>query len=207
MIIEVNGEHPQPRRIQEALRSLGRGGGLIAYPTDTVYAVGCRLDDREAVEAIDRLKTERGGSQGPLSVIVPDLSAIASLAVVEDVAYRILRRALPGPFTFVLKATRQVPKFMLRRQKTIGIRMPDAPVAQALCEALGGVLITTSAKSRDGELLDDPREIEAEYRGSVRVVLDAGPILSSPSTVIDLTSEPHEVLRRGKGDPSALGLS
>ena len=206
MIIEVNAEHPQPRRVQEALRHLGKGA-LIAYPTDTVYAVGCRLDDREAVKNLQRLKLNRGsGVERPMSVIVPELSAISSWAVMEDASYRIARRALPGPYTFIFKATRKVPRGLLAKQKTIGVRIPQAPVAIFLCQMLGGVLLTTTAKGLDKELLSTPREIEAAYKGMVTVVLDAGPLTPEPSTVVDMTTSPPEVLREGKGDLAPIGL-
>lgn len=204
MIIEVNAEHPQPRRIAEALRRLG-SGELVAYPTDTVYAVGCSLEDKEAVRKLLAMR-EGQGSALPPSIIVPDLSAISQWAMVEGGAYRVLRRATPGPFTFILPATRQVPRQMLQKRKSLGVRVPDSPIALALCRALGGVLVTTSAKGEDGELLSSPREIEEAYKGQVAVVLDGGPIAPSPSTVVDLTLDPPEVIRVGKGDLETIGL-
>jgi tRNA threonylcarbamoyl adenosine modification protein (Sua5/YciO/YrdC/YwlC family) len=206
MIVEVNSEHPQPRRIREALRMMKKGS-LIAYPTDTVYGVGCRFDDREAVKKLQRLKSERGsGFGGPMSVIVPDLSAISQWAIMEDAAYRIVRRALPGPYTFIFKATKKVPKGLLEGQKTIGVRVPAAPVAVILCEMLGGVLLTTTAKGLDKELLNAPRQIEAAYKGAVSVVLDAGPLTPEPSTVVEMTTSSPEVLREGKGPLATIGL-
>jgi tRNA threonylcarbamoyl adenosine modification protein (Sua5/YciO/YrdC/YwlC family) len=213
VIIEVHPEHPQPRRIRQAVDLL-RDGQLIAYPTDTVYAIGCSVEDKRAVELIHRVKAEknpvavpRGEKNQPLSIIVPDLSTIAEWAVVEDWAYRLLRRATPGAFTFILEASRRVPRVMLTRQKTIGIRVPDSPVALALCAELGGPVITTSATGEDGELLLDPREIEASYKGRIAAVLDAGALLPQPSTVIDLTGDEPRVLREGKGSLDAIGLA
>ncbi len=205
MIIEIHHEHPQPRRITEALRRMGTRAGLIAYPTDTVYAIGCRVRDKDAVSQLQRLKAERGEG-GLWSIIGPDLSAISEYAVVEGPAYRVLRRALPGAFTFVLRATKQVPKLLQTRQKTIGVRVPDSAVALALCEALGGVMVTTSAKGPEGQLLTTPREIEEHYRGKVKVILDAGALAPQPSTVVDLTTTPPEVLRNGAGDLGPIGL-
>jgi tRNA threonylcarbamoyl adenosine modification protein (Sua5/YciO/YrdC/YwlC family) len=207
MIIEIQGEHPQPRRVEQAVKVM-RDGGLVAYPTDTVYAIGGDLRSKAAAELLYRIKD--GGRKEKvgtfLSVIVPDLGSIAQWAIVEGPAYRLLRKATPGPYTFILPASREVPKILLKKQATIGIRVPDAPVALALCRALDGPMLTTTAQRDDGELLYDPREIEAMYRGSVGLVLDAGPISPEPSTVIDLSGPLPEVLRRGKGDLGVLGL-
>lgn len=213
MILEVHAEHPQPRRIRQAVDLL-RAGELIAYPTDTVYAIGCSVNEKRAVELIHRVKAEknpaqvaRGEKNQPLSIIVPDLSSIAEWAVVEDWAYRLLRRATPGAFTFILQASRRVPKVMLTRQKTIGIRIPDSPIALALCAELGSPVITTSATGEDGELLLDPHAIEEDYKGRISAVLDAGPLLPQPSTVIDLTGDAPRILREGKGSLEAIGLA
>lgn len=207
MIIEVHADHPNPRRIRQAVDQLERGG-IIAYPTDTVYAVGCSIRDKRAVEKIHKIKADKAGTstQQRLSIIVPDLSAISEWAIVHDAQYRLLRRATPGAYTFVLPASRAVPRAMLTRQKTIGIRVPDARVPMALCEALGAPLVTTSATGADGELLVTPREIEEQYGDLVDVILDAGPIVPMPSTIIDLCGDEPAVLRMGKGDVTSLGL-
>lgn len=208
MIIEVHPEHPNPRRIRQAVERMERGA-IVAYPTDTVYAVGCSIREKKAVEQIHRIKAGKSGTtvQQRLSIIVRDLSAISEWAIVHDAQYRMLKRATPGPYTFILPASRAVPRAMLTKQKTIGIRVPDAPVALALCEALGAPIVTTSATGTDGELLVTPHEIEDQYGALVEVILDAGPIVPAPSTIIDLSTDEPAVLRLGKGDPSILGLS
>ena len=209
MIIEVNPVHPQPRRIAQAADVLRRGG-LVAYPTDTVYAVGCLLGCAQAVEKLRRLKVRaRNGraQDAHLSIIVPNLSSISDLAVVGDAAYRLLRRVTPGPYTFILPATRRVPRKMIaKRQKTIGIRIPDSAVALALVRQLGEPIATTSAKGMDGDLLDDPRAVKSACGMDVEIVLDSGPIFPQPSTILDLSEDAPVVIREGKGDLLPLGL-
>jgi tRNA threonylcarbamoyl adenosine modification protein (Sua5/YciO/YrdC/YwlC family) len=205
LILEINPTHPQPRRIASAIEVLKRGG-LVAYPTDTVYAIGGALSQSSAVKAMQRWKA-RTGSETPPSIITKDHSAIASLAVVEDQAFRLIRRLTPGPYTFILPASRKVPrKILSRKGKTVGVRMPDAPVVRALVDALGEPLITASAKSLDGELLSSPRDVESALKGFSQLVLDAGPIHPEPSTVIDMTGDYPRVIRVGKGTIDGLGL-
>lgn len=209
MIIEVHPDYPQPRRLDQVVKHLERGD-LVAYPTDTVYAVGCATTRKKAVAAIHKLKADkrgldsRAGGSRPLSIIVPDMSTISEWALLDDRAYRLMKRLTPGPFTFVLRATRKVPRVMLTRQKTIGVRIPDSLIARELSERLGAPLITTSATGEDGELLRTPRDIEQAYGGGIKAVLDAGPIYPEPSSVIDLTDDVPVVLREGKGDVSTL---
>lgn len=211
MIIEVNGEYPQPRRLKEAVERLRRGE-LVAYPTDTVYAIGCDLRQKAAAKELYRLKElhhadKKSAVSAAASLVVPDLGSIATWAIVEDADYRLLRRALPGPYTFILRASREVPRLLFKKRRHVGIRVPSSPVAQALCEALGGALLSTTARDLDGELLFEPRSIEAAYHNSVSVVLDAGPLIPQPSTVIDLTEGAPVVLREGKGDLAQIGLA
>lgn len=205
MILEINPVHPQPRRIQRAVDVLRRGG-LIAYPTDTVYAIGGALSAGAAVKAMQRWKS-RFGSETPPSIIAADVRAVAALAVVEDEVFRLVRRLTPGPYTFILPASRNVPrKILSRKGKTVGVRLPDAPVVQALVEGLGEPLITATAKSLDGEMLASPREVESAVRGFADLVLDAGPMHPEPSTVIDLSGDEPVVVRMGKGELASVGL-
>ncbi len=192
--IEVHPTHPQRRSINQALAVL-QSGGVLIYPTDTVYGLGCALGQKRAVERIYQLK--RVKREHPMSLVCPDLSGIARYAFVEDSAYRIMKRLLPGPYTFVLPATREVPRLLLRKRKTVGIRVPDHPVPLALLAALGVPLLSTSA-SIDGEFLNDPDELAARFRG-VDAVLDAGWSSLEASTVLDLTGDEIVVLREGAG--------
>lgn len=200
MILEINGEHPQPRRVEQAVEIL-KAGGLIAYPTDTVYGIGCDIFNRDAVERLYALVKQIKGEDRTslLSFICRDLSNIAEYAVIGDHAYRSMKRALPGPYTFILNATKLVPKVMLSRRKTIGIRVPDAAILQAIVGRLGNPVATTSAALADGELIADPWTIEDLYGQHLEAVIDGGYLFPEPSTIVDFTEDPPEVVREGKG--------
>jgi len=194
MLLQINADNPEPRKIERAVEILRRGG-VIAYPTDTVYGLGCDITNRAAVESIYRMKKMHEGQL--LSFVCPDLSTVARYGVVQDYAYRILRRLLPGPYTFILQATREVPKVLRLNRKTVGIRMPEHAVALALTQALGGPVASTSA-SIDGEILIDPREIEERFP-SLGLVLDAEGVGLTPSTITDLSGDAPAVVREGAG--------
>ncbi len=200
MILQVNGEHPQPRRIDQVVEVL-KDGGLIAYPTDSVYGIGCDIFNKNAVERLHRLVADikEAPSHSPLSFICRDLSNIAEYAVISDFAYRTMRRCLPGPFTFVLEATKLVPKVMLRNRKTVGIRVPDAAVPLAIVERLGNPIATTSATLSDGALIPDPWTIEDLYGHAIDMIIDGGYLFPEPSTVIDFTTDYPTLIRQGKG--------
>jgi tRNA threonylcarbamoyl adenosine modification protein (Sua5/YciO/YrdC/YwlC family) len=201
MQIEVNALHPEPRKIQRAVEAL-RQGEVIVYPTDTVYGIGCALGQKRAVDRIFHL-TGKDESQ-LLTLVCADLSDIARYAVLENPQYRLLKRLLPGPYTFVLPATREVPRMLLSKRKTIGIRVPAHAVSHALVQALGVPLISTSASYRGEQPLNDPAEIVARFKG-IELVLDAGYCGVVSSTVVDLTGSSPEVLREGAGAIDALG--
>jgi tRNA threonylcarbamoyl adenosine modification protein (Sua5/YciO/YrdC/YwlC family) len=194
MLLEVNATHPEPRKLQRAVQIL-REGGVIAYPTDTVYALGCDITQRKAVERIYRMKRMR--EDHLLSFVCPDLSDIARYGIVQDYAYRIMRRVFPGPYTVLLAATREVPKMLRAKRKTVGIRIPDHPVALALSRELGQPVASTSA-SLDGEQIFDPREMEERFP-ELELVLDAEGGSGQPSTIIDLSGEAPELVREGAG--------
>ncbi|MEZ4460135.1 MAG: L-threonylcarbamoyladenylate synthase [bacterium] len=200
MIIEMNGEHPQPRKIQQVVEILQRGG-LVAYPTDTVYGIGCDIMNREAVTRLHKLVSDikNQPEHSPLSFICKDLSSIADYAFINDHAYRIMRRLLPGPYTFVLEATKLVPKIMLAKRKTVGIRVPASEITTAIVEALGNPITTTSATLGDGELIPDPWTIENLFGHAVDAVIDGGYLFPAPSTVIDFTTDYPTIIRQGKG--------
>ncbi len=200
MIIQVNPEHPQPRRIDQITETL-KGGGLVAYPTDTVYGIGCDIFNKQAVERLHQLVREikNQPDHSPLSFICKDLSNIAEYAFVSDYAYRSLRRMLPGPYTFILEATKLVPKVMRKKRKTVGIRVPESPIALAMVEALGNPVANTSATERDGELIPDPWTIEDLYGHAVDLIVDGGYVFPEPSTVIDFSGDYPQLIRKGKG--------
>ena len=183
-ILEIDPLHPQPRVVERAVSVLS-SGGLLAFPTDTYYGIGCDLFDKRAIERIYQLKQLPRTHE--LSFICQDLAEISRYALVDNAAYRVLRRKVPGPFTFILPATRLVPDLVLRRQKTVGIRIPDSPIALEIVRLLGHPLISTSAATPDGEVLIDARDIKEQLGHGLELVLDGGYRPNEPSSVIDLS--------------------
>jgi tRNA threonylcarbamoyl adenosine modification protein (Sua5/YciO/YrdC/YwlC family) len=171
-------------------------GEVIAYPTDTVYGLGCDISNKKAA---DRLYQMKGMDRAhPLAFICPDLSEIAKYAIVDNQVYRVLRRFLPGPYCFVLEATREVPRLLQTKRKTIGIRVPNHEVIRQVVRSLGRPVISTTAQRLGAEPHVDPREIDDDFSG-LGLVLDAGAGGVVPTTVIDLTVVPPEVVREGAG--------
>jgi tRNA threonylcarbamoyl adenosine modification protein (Sua5/YciO/YrdC/YwlC family) len=201
MILQINSVHPQPRRIKQVADVL-RGDGVIIYPTDTVYGLGCDINSRKALERVRRIK--RMDNKRHLTFVFADLKQISFYAQVTDSGYRTLRRFLPGPYTFVLKATRLVPRIVLTKRNEVGIRIPDNRVCQALVAEIGNPILSSSVRMPDDQLLDDPREIERIYKGQVDLIVDGGVFLPEPSSIVSLLDDSPAVLRVGKGDVSAF---
>ncbi len=197
MILQINSVNPQPRRIDQVAETL-RSGGVIVYPTDTVYGLGCDMNSKKALERVRRIK--RMDNKRHLSFVFADLKQISHYAQVTDNAYRIMRRFLPGPYTFVLKATRLVPRIVLTKRNEVGIRMTDNRGWQALVAKIGNPILSSSVRMPDDQLLDDPYEIERLYKGQVDLVIDGGVFMPAPSSIISLLDDRPEVLRVGKGD-------
>ena len=194
--VQIHAENPQSRNLKLAAETL-REGGLLIYPTDSVYGLGCDLFNKNAVEKI--YKCKGNDKRKLLSFICPDLKGISEYAYVSNAAYKIMRRLLPGPYTFILNATRQVPKILLEKRKTVGIRVPDNIVCQALLSEFGKPIISTSACLPEQEFLSNPDDIETTFAHLVDLFLDAGPGGLELSTIIDLTQEDPVVIRQGKG--------
>jgi tRNA threonylcarbamoyl adenosine modification protein (Sua5/YciO/YrdC/YwlC family) len=200
-IVEIDPLHPQPRVVERAVSVLS-SGGLLAYPTDTYYGLGCDLFDKRAIERIYQLKGIPRTQE--LSFVCQDLAEISRYAIVDNAAYRVLRRKVPGPFTFILPATRLVPDLVLRRQKTVGIRIPQSPVALEIVRRLGHPLISTSAATPAGDVLIDAKDIKEELGHGLDLILDGGYKANEASSVIDLSGPEPVVIRVGKGDVSDL---
>lgn len=199
MLLQINQENPQERLISRAVEVLERGG-LIAYPTDTTYGIGCNIFNSRGVKNIYQIK--KRDARKPFSFICADLSDVANYAQVSNFAFKVMKRHLPGPYTFVLDATRVVPNSMITRQKTVGIRIPDDEIALSIVRQLGHPLVTTSANLTGESPLHDPAEIEAIMGHMLDIVVDGGIRFGDPSTIISLIDDRIEVLREGCGDIS-----
>jgi tRNA threonylcarbamoyl adenosine modification protein (Sua5/YciO/YrdC/YwlC family) len=202
MILQINPVHPQPRHIARVAEVL-RADGVIAYPTDTVYGLGCDIRSKKALDRVRRIK--RIDNKRHLSFVFADLKTISQYAQVSDNDYKILRRYLPGPYTFVLKATRLVPRIVLTKRNEVGIRIPDNRICQALVAELGNPILSSSVRMPDEQLLDDPRAIDNMYKGQVDLVVDGGVFLPEPSSIISLLEDEPNVIRVGKGDVTPFG--
>ena len=202
MIIKINPDNPQERLLRKAVEVL-TGGGLIAYPTDTCYAVGCDLYNLKGINRIYQIK--RRPLNKPFSFICRDLKNISEYALVGNYAYKAMKRLLPGPYTFVLEASRQVPKILQTKRRTVGIRVPDHPIALGLVGLLGHPIITTTAALPDEPVESDPYEIEAKFKAATWPWSStAASCLPEPSSVISLIDDVPEIIREGKGDVSGF---
>ena len=195
MLIQINPMHPEPRKIQRAVEAL-QNGEVIGYPTDTAYGLGCDIASKKAADRLYQIK--QMDRSHPLAFICPDLSEIAKYAIVDNQVYRVLRRFLPGPYCFVLEATREVPRLLQTKRKTIGIRIPNHEVTRTLAQQLGRPIISTTAQRSGAEPHVDPREIDDDFAG-LALILDGGAGGLVPTTVVDLTVQPPQVLREGAG--------
>jgi tRNA threonylcarbamoyl adenosine modification protein (Sua5/YciO/YrdC/YwlC family) len=201
MLVSLHEQNPQMRWIKKAAEILQQGG-VIVYPTDTVYGLGCDLFNKKGIEKIDSIK--KRDRQQPLSFICADLKDISQYAQVSDFSYKVMKRLLPGPYTFILKASRIVPKVIIPKRQTTGIRVPDNRICMALVAELGRPIISTSVKDETGEYITDPEAIEKKFRHVVDMVIDGGISSTTPSSVLNLVDDVVEIIRIGKGDVSAF---
>ncbi|MDY6847890.1 MAG: L-threonylcarbamoyladenylate synthase [Geoalkalibacter sp.] len=199
MIISINPENPQLRLIRQVVDAL-KQGGVIAYPTDTTYGIGCDIFNKKGVKNIYQIK--KRDARKPFSFICADLSDVSNYAQVSNFAFKIMKRHLPGPYTFVLEATRVVPDSLMTRQKTVGIRIPQNPIALAIVQELGHPLVTTSANVSGQDVYHDPLDIEDALGHQLDLVVDGGILRGDSSTVVSLIGDQVEVLREGSGDTS-----
>ncbi len=191
LILSINRDNPQQRLIDRVSDILEQGG-LIAYPTDTFYGIGCDLYNKKGIQLVYRLKNRP--LKQPFSFVCDSLKEISHYAKVSNYAYKTMKRHLPGPYTFILEATRLVPKIMLTKRKTVGIRIPDNKICLDLVRTFGRPIISTSAG------YDDPYSIKEAYGSYLDVIIDGGVLYPSPSSVISLIDDVPEIIREGKGD-------
>ncbi|WP_300462415.1 L-threonylcarbamoyladenylate synthase [Desulfobacula sp.] len=197
MLLKINPYNPQERAIERVVDIIQKGG-IIAYPTDTVYGIGCDIMNKRAIEKIYSIKQR--DKNKPFSFICPDLKDISKYAKVSNFAYRNMKRLLPGPYTFVLTGSKLVPKMMLTKRKTAGIRVPNNAIALALASTLGHPIISTSATHPDGKVFEDPSLLHDYFINIIDVVIDGGPVPGAPSSVVSLIDDIPEIIRHGAGD-------
>lgn len=205
--LKINTAHPQPHQIERAAQILANGG-VAVYPTDTTYGLGCDLYQKKSIERIYQIKGMDPKQR--LSFICSDLSDIATYAAVDNKSYHIMKQYLPGPYTFVLPASKEVPKLVMTKSKTVGIRVPDNQAILALVRELGHPLITTTVAKTERvtanpkSTYNDPDEISDDFGNQIELLLDGGVLMGQPSSIIDLTMDPPAILREGAGDVSWL---
>ncbi len=199
MRLRIDPDRPAPRKLEKAIEALRRDQ-VILYPTDTGYAFGGALSSRKAISQIRVLKGFDERSRKPLAMLVNELSDFGRYAVMPTSVFRTVRRILPGAYTVILEASSEVPREMRNRDGEIGLRMPDVAVCRMLIELLGEPIVSGSVTAGDEEpALEDPEELERIYRGRIEVVIDAGPLWSEPSTILQARGIEFEITRVGKG--------
>jgi tRNA threonylcarbamoyl adenosine modification protein (Sua5/YciO/YrdC/YwlC family) len=202
--LQVHPDNPQLRLIRLAAQVI-HGGGIVALPTDSCYALVCHLDDKAAVEKLRRIRAI--DEKHHLTLLCRDLSDIALYARVDNTQFRMLKAATPGPFTVILEATREVPRRLSHpSRKTIGLRVPEHPITTMLLQELGQPLIGTTLITPDGELLNDPEDIRERLSKQIDAIIDGGACAMEPTTVIDLTADEPVLVRQGRGDAAMFGL-
>lgn len=199
MLVSINQDNPQPRLISQVVDCLRRGG-VIIYPTDTTYGIGCDIFNRKGVKKIFQIKQR--DARKPFSFICSDLAEISNYAQVSNFAFKIMKRHLPGPYTFVLDATKIVPDSLSTKQKSVGVRIPANAICQAIVSELGHPLVTTSSNISGKETPQDPSIIHDLMGRMVDMVIDGGIAMKEASTVISLVNDQVDILRQGSGDTS-----
>ncbi len=201
-MLNINPDNPQVRLIAQVADRLRRGD-VICYPTDTIYGIGCDIFNQKAVKRIHQLK--RRPTHKPFSFMCSSLKNVSQYCHISNQAYRLMKRHLPGAYTFILPTMKIVPRIMTSKQKTVGIRVPDNNICLALVEALGNPILTTSAiLNADEEPVGEAYELEEKLANVVDLIIDGGPIYPEPSTVISLTGSEPVILREGKGDSESF---
>jgi len=196
---ELHPLDPQSRFISQAVKII-KNGGVIIYPTDTVYGIGCDIFNKEALERIFRIKNESDTKL--FSFVCSDLKDIAKYARVSDYAYKMMKHLLPGPYTFILPASKTVPKTLWTKRKTVGIRVPNNDIALQLVHEIGNPIISTSVTTRKGQIMNDPDIIKVVFDNHIDLMLSSGFGKNTPSSIVDLSTDVPEIIREGAGDVS-----
>lgn len=197
--VEMHNHHR--KQFIHAVKTLERGG-IIVYPTDTIYGLACDVLNKSAIQKISKIK--KVSKNKLMSFIFSDIKDIADWAHIPNNAFRVMKRVLPGKYTFILPASKSVPKTLIEKRRTIGIRIPDCDVARILVEELGRPLLSTSVPKGSDDFFTDPKEIELTFRNEIDMILNAGITLNIPSTVVDFSVEPPQLIREGAGDIDAI---
>jgi tRNA threonylcarbamoyl adenosine modification protein (Sua5/YciO/YrdC/YwlC family) len=194
MRIEIDPSRPRPRAVSQVADILKKGG-IIVYPTDTVYGLGCMITNKQGIDKINKIKT----SKKPKSIMFSDIKEISQYAKVSNEAFRLMRLLLPGPYTFILPATRLVPRLLQRDRKAVGVRIPEHWFCKSIVEMAGEPIITTSIPLSDEQIHVDPLEIEEQFGHMVDIIVDSGILPDVPSTILSLETDTLEIIRRGLG--------
>lgn len=204
MLLNIDPVQPESWLVGRVVNTLRRSG-VVVIPTDTVYALACALNDPQAVERLYEVKGITPSKR--LSILVPDIATASRFTRgITNSVFRAMRRVLPGPYTFIFAASSETPRIMLRKRRTVGIRLPDNPIALAILAEFGEPLLTTSVRGSQDEFLVDPATIDDDLGSQVELVVGGGPLGNEPSTIVDLSGPEPVIVRKGKGDPDALGM-
>jgi tRNA threonylcarbamoyl adenosine modification protein (Sua5/YciO/YrdC/YwlC family) len=197
MFLKINSKNPEPKKIDKVVEVL-KAGGIIVYPTDTIYGLGCDIFNKKAVARIYQLKKRE--KKKPLSIICSDFKEIAKYALISNFAFQIMKEALPGPYTFILKAKNKTPKTVISKNKTVGIRLPANKICSAIVKKLGNPIITTSLNISGQKVLTNPQQLPKELLNKINLLIEAGSLGTEPSSVIDLSGSYPVILRKGVGN-------
>ncbi|MFA5188187.1 MAG: L-threonylcarbamoyladenylate synthase [Patescibacteria group bacterium] len=196
MLLKINSQNPEPEKLDQVVEVL-KNGGLIVYPTDTIYGLGCDIFNKKAIAKIYQFKKRE--TKKPLSIICQDIKEAAKYAIIQDSAFALFKKYLPGSFTFILKARSQTPKTVLSKNKTVGIRIPANNICLQIVKMLGNPIITTSLNISGQEVLTNPNQLSKEMQNKIDLIIDSGSLGQEPSTIVDLSNNIPLILRNGKG--------
>lgn len=203
MILKIHPINPEDKKISQVTAAL-QDGAILVYPTDTVYGLGCDIFNKKAVKKIYQLK--KLDPKKPCSILCSDFKQVAEYAIISDQAFQIMKKALPGPYTFILKAKNKTPQNILAKNKTVGVRIPNNTICLRLVAALGNPIITTSLNISGEQVLSNPNQLSLEMKNKIDVIIDAGDLPQEASTIIDLSGSTPEVIRQGAGSLDKLNI-